>query len=252
MAVVACAYNLSQPPSASKIDCAYEQSNSVQKLWILPTTNHLERYGEMYKHKRKQKVMESFPFKATQMSKYISSLVATNKISQFPSSTRNLLQNRVCLSRKAPIHATLNSPRGFGRPPKKTKKKKKSNPGCNVNEDEDEKEEDEDGEAGIIPEIVTNRMISRMGFSVGIPLFIGLLFFPFFYYLKVVLKIDVPTWVPFIVSFIFFGTALLGVSYGIVSSSWDPVREGSLLGWNEAQKNWPVFWQSLWGRSGKK
>ncbi|KAJ4728405.1 Protein PAM68, chloroplastic-like protein [Melia azedarach] len=90
-------------------------------------------------------------------------------------------------------------------------------------------------------------MISRMGFSVGIPLFIGLLFFPFFYYLKVVLKIDVPTWVPFIVSFFFFGTALLGVSYGIVSSSWDPMREGSLLGWNEAQKNWPVFWQSLWG-----
>ncbi|KAH7514799.1 hypothetical protein FEM48_Zijuj11G0128900 [Ziziphus jujuba var. spinosa] len=100
--------------------------------------------------------------------------------------------------------------------------------------------------------IVTNRMISRMGFTVGIPLFIGLLFFPFFYYLKVGLKIDVPTWVPFIVSFIFFGTALLGVSYGIVSSSWDPLREGSFLGWNEAQKNWPVFWQSLRGGSGKK
>ncbi|KAL2544301.1 Uncharacterized protein Fot_13534 [Forsythia ovata] len=91
-----------------------------------------------------------------------------------------------------------------------------------------------------------------MGLSVGIPLFIGLLFFPFFYYLKVGLKIDVPTWIPFIVSFIFFGTALLGVSYGIVSSSWDPMREGSLLGWNEAKKNWPVFWQSIWGGSKKK
>ncbi|KAK6158519.1 hypothetical protein DH2020_005833 [Rehmannia glutinosa] len=65
------------------------------------------------------------------------------------------------------------------------------------------------------------------------------------------LKLDVPTWVPFIVSFIFFGTALLGVSYGIVSASWDPLREGSLLGWNEARKNWPVFWQSIWGGSKK-
>ncbi|KAA8521256.1 hypothetical protein F0562_011907 [Nyssa sinensis] len=46
--------------------------------------------------------------------------------------------------------------------------------------------------------------------------------------------------------------ALLGVSYGIVSSSWDPMREGSQLGWKEAQKNWPVFWQSLRGNSGKK
>ncbi|XP_042001127.1 protein PAM68, chloroplastic-like [Salvia splendens] len=141
-----------------------------------------------------------------------------------------------------PISATLNSPKGFGPASKKPKKPKKPNKKYeSEDEDEDEREE------GVIPEIVTNRMMSRMGLSVGIPLFIGLLFFPFFYYLKVGLKIDVPTWVPFIVSFVFFGTALLGISYGIVSASWDPLREGSLLGWNEAKKNWPVFWQSLRG-----
>lgn len=151
-----------------------------------------------------------------------------------------------------PLWATLRSPRGFG-PPKKTKKSKKGNKGNdNDNDEEDETEEEEDREAGVIPEIVTNRMISRMGFTVGVPLFTGLLFFPFFYYLKVGLKIDIPTWVPFIVSFFFFGTALLGVSYGIVSSSWDPLRAGSFWGWNEAQKNWPVFWQSLWGGSKRK
>lgn len=59
----------------------------------------------------------------------------------------------------------------------------------------------------------------------------------FFYHLKVGLKIEVPTWVPFIVSFVFFGNSLLGVSSRIVSSSWDPMREGSVLGWNEAKKN---------------
>ncbi|CAA6669531.1 unnamed protein product [Spirodela intermedia] len=79
-------------------------------------------------------------------------------------------------------------------------------------------------------------MMKRMGLSVGAPLAVGLLFFPFFYYLKVGAKIDVPTWV-----------------YGIVSASWDPLREGSLLGWNEAQRNWPVFWQSIFrgGDDGK-
>ncbi|KAL0393750.1 UNVERIFIED_CONTAM: protein PAM68, chloroplastic [Sesamum latifolium] len=129
-----------------------------------------------------------------------------------------------------PLSATLNSPKGFGPTPKKVKKSKKSKKNYESDEEEEEEEEeDDDREEGVIPEVVTNRMISRMGFSVGIPLFIGLLFFPFFYYLKVGLKIDVPTWVPFIVSFIFFGTALLGVSYGIVSASWDPMREGSLL-----------------------
>ncbi|MED6144395.1 Protein pam68, chloroplastic [Stylosanthes scabra] len=151
----------------------------------------------------------------------------------------------------SPINAALKGPKGFGTPPNKKKKKKNTkNPRKDYDDDDDEEEERR--EEGVIPEVVTNRMISRMGFSVGIPLGIGLLFFPFFYYLKVGLKIDVPTWVPFIVSFFFFGSALLGVSYGIVSSSWDPLREGSLLGWNEAQKNWPVFWQSLRGGGPKK
>ncbi|XP_045813884.1 protein PAM68, chloroplastic [Trifolium pratense] len=164
-----------------------------------------------------------------------------------------------------PIHATLKGPKGFGSSPKKNNKtknlkknksfkslkKNKKQENDDEEEEEDEVEQEDRREQGIIPEIVTNRMIGRMAFSVGIPLGIGLLFFPFFYYLKVVLKIDVPTWVPFIVSFFFFGSALLGVSYGIVSASWDPLREGSFLGWTEAQKNWPVFWQSLRSDSGK-
>lgn len=152
------------------------------------------------------------------------------------------------------LSATLNTPKGFGPAPKKSKKKKKPNKDYDEDEEEgeDEDEEEDREEAGVIPEIVTNRMMSRMAFSVGIPVFTGLLFFPLFYYLKAGLKIDVPTWIPFMVSSMCFGTALLGVSYGIVSSSWDPMREGSLLGWNEAQKNWPVFWQSIWGGGSKK
>jgi hypothetical protein len=92
-------------------------------------------------------------------------------------------------------------------------------------------------------------MMRRVGASVGLPLALGVGFFPVFYYLKAVAKVDVPTWIPFGVSFVFFGAALAGVSYGIVSASWDPAREGSLLGWNEARRNWPVFWDSLRGRS---
>ncbi|MCL7030688.1 hypothetical protein MKW94_016400 [Papaver nudicaule] len=149
--------------------------------------------------------------------------------------------------------AAFRSPKGFGSALKKNnnKKKKKTNETKRLNEendDYDDEEEEEEDEEDVIPEVITNRMMNRVGISVGVPLFIGLLFFPFFYYLKVVLKIDIPTWIPFIVSFFFFGSALLGISYGIVSSSWDPMREGSLLGWNEAVRNWPVFWQSLRGR----
>uniref|UniRef100_A0A0D9WPT6 Protein PAM68, chloroplastic n=1 Tax=Leersia perrieri TaxID=77586 RepID=A0A0D9WPT6_9ORYZ len=113
--------------------------------------------------------------------------------------------------------------------------------------EEDDEFDDEDERDAAIPEVVTNRMMRRVGVSVGAPLAVGVGFFPAFYYLKTVAKVDVPTWIPFGVSFIFFGAALLGVSYGIVSASWDPAREGSLLGWNEARRNWPVFWESLRG-----
>ncbi|PON56730.1 Protein PAM [Parasponia andersonii] len=173
---------------------------------------------------------------------------------QYPFPTTKNWKNQTRLSHSRPLYSTLKSPKGFG-PPKKMKKTKKKTNKDNDDDEGDEtdrEEEEEEPDEGVIPEVVTNRMISRMGFTVGVPLFVGLLFFPFFYYLKVVLKIDVPTWVPFIVSFFFFGTALLGVSYGIVSSSWDPLREGSFWGWNEAQKNWPVFWQSFWGGSKRK
>ncbi|KAF9626102.1 hypothetical protein IFM89_030949 [Coptis chinensis] len=184
------------------------------------------------------------------------SIFSRNKLttSQFPvtQNTELFYLNQTCsLSRSAPL--ALKSPRGFG-PSQKKKKSSPKKPTRDVDSKDKDVDEDELMDAdddSVIPEVVTNRMMGRMGLSVGIPLFVGLLFFPFFYYLKVGLKIDVPTWVPFIVSFIFFGSALLGVSYGIVSTSWDPMREGSLLGWNEAKKNWPVFWQSLRGRSGK-
>uniref|UniRef100_A0A7N0UX28 Protein PAM68, chloroplastic n=1 Tax=Kalanchoe fedtschenkoi TaxID=63787 RepID=A0A7N0UX28_KALFE len=162
-------------------------------------------------------------------------------ISRFPSSkpqpwrTSTLL----CASLKP-------TPKGFG--PKNLKKPTKTRTNA---PDDDDDEEEEEAEDSVIPEVVTNRMMGRIGLSVGIPLFIGLLFFPFFYYLKVVLKIDIPSFIPVMVSFVFFGAALAGVSYGIVSTSWDPLREGSLLGWNEAQRNWPVFWSSIWNGGSK-
>ncbi|XP_022772228.1 protein PAM68, chloroplastic [Durio zibethinus] len=238
-----------------KIDHGNEKSTLVCKVRTFSITSQLERHVLINECLRAGNTMEFSSFMGMPASKPPSLVSSSIKICQFPVIPTKHTQNQIRSLEFAPLYAAaLNSPRGFGPPPKKNKKTKKSKSGNDKDEEEEDDDDDKefDREAGIIPEVVTNRMISRMGFSVGIPLFMGLLFFPFFYYLKVVLKIDVPTWVPFIVSFFFFGTALLGVSYGIVSSSWDPLREGSLMGWNEAQKNWPVFWQSIWGGSRKK
>ncbi|KAE8787124.1 protein PAM68, chloroplastic-like [Hordeum vulgare] len=167
-------------------------------------------------------------------------------------------------SRARPLHARRNkNSRGdaaepkvitIGRPGKKSKRrgdKKQDQQQLSADqedEDDDEEEDEEEDERDVaIPEVVTNRMMRRVGASVGLPLALGLAFFPAFYYLKKVAKVDVPSFIPYGLSFVFFGAALAGVSYGIVSASWDPAREGSLLGWNEARRNWPVFWESFRG-----
>ncbi|KAH0459310.1 hypothetical protein IEQ34_012124 [Dendrobium chrysotoxum] len=165
---------------------------------------------------------------------------------KFPSSFSSSSHTKTLILSPA---AARKTPRGFGSTvfsqKSKNRKQKKRLDLIDDDEEDDEDEDERDEAAGTIPEVVTNRMMQRMGLSVGIPLGIGLLFFPFFYYLKVAVKLDVPNWIPLLVSFFFFGASLLGVSYGIVSASWDPLREGSVLGWNEARRNWPVFWQSL-------
>lgn len=103
----------------------------------------------------------------------------------------------------------------------------------------------EDDASDVIPEVVTNRILKRLLFTVGAPMLLGLGFFPLFYYLKVIQKVDLPEWVPLISSVSLFGAAGLGISYGVISTSWDPEREGSLLGWKEAKANWPAFMQTM-------
>ena len=102
-------------------------------------------------------------------------------------------------------------------------------------------EEDDD----VVPEVVTNRILRRLVFTVGAPLLAGLSFFPLFYYLKVVKEVSLPEWLPLLTSSALFGIAGLGISYGVISASWDPSREGSLLGWKEFRQNLPAFMQTL-------
>ena len=99
-----------------------------------------------------------------------------------------------------------------------------------------------------IPPEIADRMFKRMlGFAAG-PALLGLLFFPAFYYLKVVQDVDVPTWVVYVVTGLFFGGSLLGISYGALSTSPILSRPGSLLGFEEFKNNFPA----AMGKFGKK
>ena len=148
------------------------------------------------------------------------------------------------------VFAVQKSPKGFGKAAEKEKKQKKQVDGSLPTGLRADKEEqvDEDPEDDVVPEVVTNRMLKRITFTVGIPFAVGIAFFGLYYYLKAVKKVDVPEWLPLFTSLLTFGTSGAGITYGVLSASWDPKREGSLLGWKEAQLNWPVLWETFRGK----
>jgi Photosynthesis affected mutant 68 len=93
-----------------------------------------------------------------------------------------------------------------------------------------------DPSVGAVPELVANRMLGRIVVLAGLPVFGGLAIFvgAFFYFKKYDLVVQpamvaYATQVPFILG-------LLGITYGILSSSWDK-EEGSMLGIEEFKTN---------------
>jgi ABC-type transport system involved in cytochrome c biogenesis permease subunit len=59
--------------------------------------------------------------------------------------------------------------------------------------------------------------------------------------LQVVQKLEYPLWVVYVTQATMFGGGLLGITYGILSTSWDPRREGTALGWQELKANLPIL-----------
>ncbi|XP_043718107.1 uncharacterized protein PAM68-like [Telopea speciosissima] len=101
----------------------------------------------------------------------------------------------------------------------------------------------EDDENDTIPEVIFERMMVRILFFVGSPMGIGLAMLQVFDKLKEQEVWDVPLWLPFLMASLAFGTSGVGLAYGTLSTSWDPEKKGSLLGWIEAQQNWPELWK---------
>ncbi|XP_042491135.1 uncharacterized protein PAM68-like [Macadamia integrifolia] len=116
---------------------------------------------------------------------------------------------------------------------KKSQRDNVKNTGRNSGEDDND----------TIPEVVFERMIVRILFFVGSPMAMGLAMLQVFDKLKEQEVWDVPLWLPFLMVSLAFGTSGVGLAYGTLSSSWDPDKKGSFLGWEEAQKNWPELWK---------
>ncbi|ONK72956.1 uncharacterized protein A4U43_C04F25330 [Asparagus officinalis] len=139
------------------------------------------------------------------------------------------------------IHSICNKPtyilqaqgRGFGVTTIPSNKKKSSNDDNNEGDDEED----------AIPAVVFNRMLIRILSFVGVPMASGVALLYVLSSLKEKGIWESPGWLPFLTILLAFGTSALGIAYGSLSTSWDPDNEGSLLGWEQAQKNWPELWK---------
>ncbi|AFZ14955.1 hypothetical protein Cri9333_4161 [Crinalium epipsammum PCC 9333] len=88
-----------------------------------------------------------------------------------------------------------------------------------------------------VPTVVSNRMIRRVAFFSGLPTAMGMLTFIISYLIVSKEWFNLPNVAVVIISISFFGLGVLGLSYGVLSASWDEERAGNLLGWNEFTTN---------------
>lgn len=125
--------------------------------------------------------------------------------------------------------------KGFGGAPNSIQKKENA-----PNKSSSQEEEEDDDK---IPSVVFDRMIRRIVTSVAAPMALGVVLLKLIDLLKEKQLWDVPLWVTFVTTFVFFGSSVLGVAYGSLSTSWDPEKNGSFLGFEEAKQNWVEMWK---------
>ncbi|WGV24966.1 PAM68 family protein [Halotia branconii] len=89
-----------------------------------------------------------------------------------------------------------------------------------------------------IPKVVSQRMIRRVAGFCGIPTVLGIASLVVSYLLATYSDIKLPPIAVLLVNMGLFGLGVLGITYGVLSASWDEERVGSLLGLGEFSTNW--------------
>jgi Photosynthesis affected mutant 68 len=91
--------------------------------------------------------------------------------------------------------------------------------------------------ADTIPPEVNKRLVRRAAIFSGIPTSLGFITFIVSYIVVVKKWADLPNSAVVLVSMGFLGIGVLGLSYGVISASWDENRVGHWWGWQEFKQN---------------
>ncbi|MFZ4641230.1 MAG: PAM68 family protein [Nodosilinea sp.] len=101
-----------------------------------------------------------------------------------------------------------------------------------------------------IPEVVSQRMLRRMLFFSGIPTGLGVIIFFASYFLIVKAGVELPSYAVLLTTLGCFGLGVVGLTYGVLSASWDEDRPGAWLGLEEFKVNFGRM-TSAWGSRAK-
>lgn len=102
-----------------------------------------------------------------------------------------------------------------------------------------------------IPEIVSKRMIRRVAAFCGVPTALGITTLIVSYLLVTSTEIKLPPVAVLLANMGFFGLGVLGITYGVLSASWDEEKPGTLLGLTEFGTNWGRM-VDVWRETRKK
>ena len=89
-----------------------------------------------------------------------------------------------------------------------------------------------------IPEVVSQRMIRRVAAFCGIPTALGISSLIVSYLLVTLADIQLPPIAVLLVNMGLFGLGVVGITYGVLSASWDEETPGTFLGFDEFSTNW--------------
>lgn len=134
---------------------------------------------------------------------------------------------------------------------KKKTSKKSSVPTQSQKTPETPKKSAANANLSAIPTSVSKRMIRRMAIFCGVPTALGISSFLVSYWVVSHHWLKLPTPLVLMVSTGLFGMGVLGLSYGILSASWDEDRVGTWLGWEDFTLNFGRM-TSAWGSAKKK
>ena len=102
-----------------------------------------------------------------------------------------------------------------------------------------------------IPEVVSRRMIQRMALFSGVPSALGMSTFAISYWVVSQDIFDLPTYAVLFVSLGWFGLGVVGLTYGVLSASWEEDSLGSKIGLAEFKVNWGRMTET-WQQNGER